>query len=194
MSDPGAGRDRALDRSSARRDGDAPPVGPIERASGVIRGVARAAGRLAAAALASGAVLWWAVFRAVEDVGPVVVLAVVLIAPPAVLGLFVMGLRALVALPARLRDAPAAVRQRAGHIRVRAAEVSEARRRGVVRTLPALFRFWWSVATSREVLQVLSPALMLLTPWMLIAAVVAAGAAVAEVVAGAGALLWLLIA
>ena len=55
----------------------------------------------------------------------------------------------------------------------------------------ALFRLVRSVAGSRDALEVLTPAAVLATPGMLLASIVAAVAAVAEVIAGAIALLWL---
>jgi hypothetical protein len=168
----------------------------LDRAVAVLRGMARATLRLAAAALIGGLAVWWAVFQGAasgED-GTVilVVLAIILAAPSTVLILFAVALRTLIALPRRLREAPGAVGDRLGEIRRRMAELSEASRQGTLRALRSLFRLGWSIASSREVLEV-SPAVVLLTPWMLVATVFAAAGAVLEVVAGAIALLWLVL-
>jgi hypothetical protein len=168
----------------------------LDRAVAVLRSMARATLRLAAAALIGGLAVWWAVFQA-SDPGEdrtvlLVVLAIILAAPPTVLFLFAVALRTLIALPRRLREAPGAVGDRLGEIRRRMAELSEASRQGTLRALRSLFRLGWSIASSREVLEV-SPAVVLLTPGMLVATVFAAAGAVIEVVAGTIALLWLIL-
>ncbi len=166
----------------------------LDRAIRVLRGLARATGRLAAVALVAGLAVWWAVFQA-ADPGEdrtviLVVLAILLLAPPIVLSLFALALRTLIGIPHRLREAPGATRDRLGEIRRRMAELSEASRQGTVRAFRSLFRLGWSIASSREVLEV-SPAVVLLTPGMLVATVFAAAGAVVEILMGALALLWL---
>ncbi|HEX2031078.1 MAG TPA: hypothetical protein VHL78_06735 [Actinomycetota bacterium] len=150
--------------------------------------MARATLWLAAAALAAGAGAWWALRGAIGDGearGVVLaVVGVVLLAPPAVLAVFALALRALADLPRRLRGAPDEVRDRAAHIRRRAAELAEARGRGVLAGLRAVVRLWWAAASSRELLEVLSPAAVLLTPGLLALTAVAAVAAVLEIIVG----------
>jgi hypothetical protein len=166
----------------------------LERATRVLRGLARATVRLAAASLIAGLAVWWAVFQGVDPGEDrtvlLVVLAILLLAPPVVLSLFALALRTLIGLPERLREAPEAVGDRLGEIRRRMAELSEASRQGTVRAFRSLFRLGWSIASSREVLEV-SPAVVLLTPGMLVATVFAAAGAVVEILVGAVALLWL---
>ena len=173
-----------------------PAAGALERASSLLRRIARSAGRLALLALLAGAVMWWALYSGIDEGRTValVVAAVLLLAPPFVLGLFVMGVRALIELPRRIREAPGEFRDRAGEIARRSSELGEARRQGLVRAVAALFRLGWAVASSRELVEVASPALVLLTPWMLGATLLAALAAVLEIVLGAGALIWLAVA
>ncbi len=166
----------------------------LDRAIGVLRGLARATLRLAAVALVAGLAVWWAVFQG-GDPGEdrtviLVVLAVLLLAPPVVLLLFAVALRTLIGLPDRLREAPGAIGDRLGEIRRRMAELSEASRQGTVRAVRSLFRLGWSIASSREVLEV-SPAVVLLTPGMLVATLLAAAGAVLEILLGALALVWL---
>jgi hypothetical protein len=164
---------------------------------GGLRAAARAAGRLAFAGAAGGLAVWYGLYRALEP-GPhtvvEAVLAILLLIPAGILVLFIVAVRTLIALPERLTRVPGAVLERTGEVRRRAAELSEARRRGAWASLVAGFRFLWAVVTSREVLEVLSPATVLLTPWMLVASILAAGAVVFEVLAGIVALLVLALA
>lgn len=156
------------------------------------RRVARLAARTALATLIAGAVVWWGVARAVGPGSAVSILVgLALLVAPAVLGAFALGCRALAALPGRLREMPGAARARAAEIRRRAAEVAEARRRGVFRQVPGVVRLGMAVTGTREILE-LSPALVLLSPWMLGATAVAALAAVVEILAGLVALVVLL--
>lgn len=174
-------------------EGPAKPGGGLARAVGALRRVARATLWLAAAALAGGVAVWWALREGLGgDEGRGVILTVaglLLLAPPAILGLFAVALRALADMPRRLREAPGELGERAAHVRRRAAELAEARRRGPFAGLRAVARLWWAAASSREVLEVLSPAAVLLTPGLLAATAVAAVAAVIEVLLGLGALL-----
>lgn len=169
------------------------PGGGLGTAIAAVRRVARAALWLAGAALLGGAAVWSAVREAlVADDARVLVLVIVglvLVAPPVVLGLFSFALRALADLPRRLREAPGEVRDRAAVIRRRASEVAEARSRGPFATLTGVVRLWWAAASSREMLEVLSPAALLLTPGLLAFTAVAAVAGVVEVLLGLVALL-----
>jgi hypothetical protein len=167
----------------------------VERAAGIIRGLARRALKLGAMAAVAGAVAWWALYRGVDPGDArtaVLIVATLLLAfPPVALVLFAVAARTVLALPGRLREAPGAIRERVGEISRRGTEVTEARRRGLLRTVPALGRLWWSVSSVREVLQVVSPAAVLVTPATLVAAVIAVPAAVLEVLVGIGGAVWL---
>jgi hypothetical protein len=150
--------------------------------------------RLAGLALAAGALVWWSVYGGVpkEDrIVLLIVLGIALLAPPVFLGLLGLALRTLAALPGRLREARGQARGRIAEARRRLADVAEARRRGLLSGLGALIRLGWTLRSSREVLEVAGPAAVFLTPWMLAATVVAVIAALAEVLAGVIALLWL---
>lgn len=168
----------------------------LDRAVSFLRGLARAVLRLGAAALVGGLAIWWAVLQGADPgenrTGILVVLAILLVAPPIILFLFVVAIRTLIALPQRIREAPGAVGDRLVEIRQRMARLSEARREGALPALRSLFRLGWSIATSREVVE-LSPAVVLLTPGMLVATVFATAAALLEILVGAGAVLWLLL-
>jgi hypothetical protein len=119
-----------------------------------------------------------------------VVGALLLAAPPVGLALFVLAVRAVLALPGRLRELPAAVGSRAGEIRRRAAEVGQSRTS--LSRARRTFGLLRAVSSSREVLEVLTPAAVLLRPWLLIAAPFAAAAAAVEILLGLVAVVWLL--
>jgi hypothetical protein len=169
----------------------------LEGAGAFVRAVAERALRLAAVAAVAGAVAWWAIYWEVDpgDVRTaILVLAGLLLAfPPAALAVFGVAARTLASLPDRIRQTPGAAKDRAAEISRRAGSVAEARRRGLVRGLPAVAGLWWSVASARDVLQVLSPGAVLLRSSTLVAAAVALPAAVLEVVLGVAALLWLVL-
>ena len=174
-----------------------PRVTALDRATGFLRWLSARLLRLAVLALIGGALVWWAVWLSVPPSDRVVVLAIVgiaLIAPPLILGLFGFALRGLASLPTRLREAPGQTRERIGEARRRLAELAEARRRGFLSGLGALARLGWTLRSSREVLEVAGPAAVFLTPGMLWASVGALIAALAEVVAGAIALVVLAVA
>jgi hypothetical protein len=173
------------------RDAEPWPLVAIDRAFSFLRGVGRSALRLAGMALLGGVLVWWALWRGL-DAGEdrtvaLVVVGILLLAPPVVLTLFVVAVRALADVPRRVREAPADFRERATEIRRRVGELRNARSR----SLGSLFALWRAGASWRELFEVVSPALFLLTPGMLIASVLAAPAAVLEILAGAIAVVWL---
>jgi hypothetical protein len=171
------------------------PAGALAVASGVVRGLARTAVRLAIVAAAAGAVAWWALARGIDPgelrTGVLVAAALVLAFPPVALVLFAIAARTLAELPGRIREAPGALKERAGEISRRATALTEARRRGGLRSVPALARLWWSVSSVRDVLQVAGPGVVLLTPAVLAAAVAAVPGAILEILLGLAGLLWL---
>lgn len=192
--DRGTGVPRSQPAGARSRTAPAPA---LERAAQIIRELARRALRLAVPAAIAGALAWWALYRGIDPGDgrtAVLVVATILLAfPPVALILFAVAARTLVALPGRLREAPRAIRERGAEISRRGADLTEARRRGLLRVVPALARLWWSVSSAREVLQVASPAVVLLTPATLVAAAIAVPAAVLEVVLGVAGLLWLMV-
>jgi hypothetical protein len=107
----------------------------------------------------------------------VVVLAV-LLAPSAVLLLFVAGLRDLARLPERTRAVPADLRARARDLQDRARHPS--RRGRILGVMVALFRLGRVVIGSREVLSPYAAVTIALRPAILVAAISAALAAAAE--------------
>jgi hypothetical protein len=155
--------------------------------------VARLAAGLAIAATVAGLIAWLALRELLRgDEGSTVALvlaALLLAAPPALLGLLVGAIRALLALPEQLRRLPAEVGSRVGEVRRRAAEVGQARTgwSGVKRSFGLLL----AAAGARDVLEFLTPAAFLLRPWLLVAAPLAMAAAAIEIVLGVVGGLWL---
>ena len=106
-----------------------------------------------------------------------------LLAPPAVLLLFVAGLRDLRYLPDRVRALPADVQDRARHVRDRANRVSQPK--GVLGAIVALLRLGREMLASRDALSPFGAVAIVLRPAMLLAALFAALAAVLEIPAAA---------
>jgi len=101
----------------------------------------------------------------------------VLLAPSAVLLLFVAGLRDLAKLPERTRAMPADLRARARDLQDSA---RRPRRRRILGVIVALFRLGREVIGSREVLSPYAAITIALRPAILVAAISAALAAAAE--------------
>lgn len=185
-----------MDGRSARPvEGSTPrPLGAVDRAVPLLRRLAGATLRLSFLALAGGGALWLVLFRELpQETRPVVltVVAIALLLPPAILLLFVLAVRTLIALPERIRQLPVVARRRLGEVARHSGGVGTAQHRGTLQRLRSLFQLGWSLARSREVLEVLGPGTVLLRPWLLLPAALAAVAALAEVLAGVVAVLWL---
>jgi hypothetical protein len=174
------------------------PAG-AERASAALRRVLEIAARvlrgltLLAIAAAAAVLVVWLVWVAETPPSRTdawlergIVLAV-LLAPSAVLLLFVAGLRDLATLPERARAVPADLRARARDLQDRARGPS--RRRGILGVIVALFRLGRVVLGSREALSPYAAVTIALRPAILVAAISAALAAAAEIPAAVIALL-----
>ncbi len=159
----------------------------------LVRKVAGALWRLAAAAAVGGALLWWLLAdRVISADGRAVGLAIwaaALLAAPALLFVMGLALRVLAGMPERLAALPARAQDRASEIGRLAEEVRRERRRGWLRSSVAIFRLWRTAAGSREVLDLAGPVAFLFNPATWLAAVLATAVAVAEVLAGVVALL-----
>jgi hypothetical protein len=162
----------------------------LRRAVAIAGRIVRGLGRLAIVAAASVGAAWlvWAIDAAPEGpsewVDRVVVLGV-LLAPPAVLLVFLAGLRDLLGLGDRARELPADLRT---WRRDAAADP-----RGVRGWLAALFRLARLALTSRDVLSPYAAVAFVLRPAMLLAALGATAAALLEVPASLIAILIMLL-
>jgi hypothetical protein len=163
----------------------------LDSASSVLRGLTL----LAIGSAAAGAVAWlvWVANAPPpatdEWVVRVVVLAV-LLAPAAVLLLFVAGLRDLGRLPERTRALPADLRDRTRDLR---APLRGSQRRGILGVLASLVRLGRVVLGSRDALSPYTAVTIALRPAILIASFFAALAAVVEIPATVVAILILVL-
>ena len=181
-----SGYNSLMDRSTSL-----PPT-PTQRASTALRRVLDIAAKVlrgvtmlavASAAVVSVAWLGWVIDTPPPDSGEWfvrVVLLALLLVPPAVLLLFVAGLRDLSRLPERTRALPGDVQARARDVGERSRRVSKARG-GLPGSMVALFRLGRVVFGSRDALSPYATVAVVLRPPVLLAAIYAALAAMVEV-------------
>jgi len=168
----------------------------LRRVLDITARVVRGLTKLAIVAAVSGATAWiaWLVdsqpSESDEWIARIVVLAIAL-APPAIIFLFLAGLRELLELPDRARALPADVRARAAEVRERSRRTAEPR--GLLGALVALFRLGRLVLGSREMLTPYAAVTAALRPAIVFAALLAAVAGVVEIPVAAIALLLLLL-
>lgn len=149
-------------------------------AASVLRGLTILA--VAAAATVAVAGLGWLIDtppRNGSEWGARMVILGALLAPPALLLLFVAGLRDLGRLPERTRTLPADVSARARDLREHARRVAQPR--GVLGAIMALFHLGREVIGSRDALSPVGAFAIVLRPAMLLAALFAALAAALEI-------------
>ena len=172
-------------------------VQAMDRISSFLRRFSRRVAVLAVAGLIGGAAIGVAVVSetpAENRLTIAVVLGILLAIPPVVLGMFAFAVRALVQIPQRIRESPEVVRGHAEDLSRRAREVADARSGGRLLTFMAVARLVRSAGSSRDLLTSLVPGALLLSPARLIGTALAAAGALVEVVLGAIALVWLLVA
>jgi hypothetical protein len=172
-------------------------VQAMDRISSFLRRFSRRVAILAVAGLVGGATIGVAVVRetpADNRLIVAVILGVVLALPPIVLGTFALAVRALVHFPQHVRESPVAVRAHAEDLGRRAREVADARSGGRLRTLVAVVRLVRTAGSPRDLVGSILPGAFLLNPARLLGTVLAAAGALVEVILGAVALGWLLLA
>ena len=185
----------------AERRRDPQPAGrardAVQRLRPAVARFARALRLLALAALVGGAVLWWGLQgRVVAGTGrePALVLwALVLLAAPGLLVVVSFAVLQILKIPARLAAIPSQAGQRADEVRRLASEARDVRRRGWLRSGISVLRLWRGAAVSKEIVDVAGPVVFVFNPWTLLLTLLAAAAAIAEIAAGVGMLLWLLV-
>jgi hypothetical protein len=150
--------------------------------------LSRLALRLAAIALAAGAAIWLVLLdRVIEGEGrtvSLVVVALVLLASPAMLIVLHLALAHLARLPDRLRTLPARAREHAGDIQRLASEARSVRDRGRIRSGLAVIRLWRRASEARDLLGVAAPVAFLLSPATIAASILAVVVAAAQVALG----------
>ena len=168
----------------------------LRRVLDITARVVRGLTRLAIVAAVCGAVAWiaWLIDSPPSEADewiPRIVFLGVALAPPAILFLFLAGLRQLLEIPDRARALPADVRTQAAELREGARGGAE--RRGFVGALVSLLRLGRIVLGSREVLTPYTAVTAALRPAIFFAALLAAVAAIVEIPVAAIVLLLLLL-
>ena len=168
----------------------------LRRVLDITARVVRGLSVLAKVAAASGAIAWiaWLIDAPPAEADgwiPRIVVLAVALAPPAILFVFLAGLRELLELPDWARAFPADVRARAAEVRERSHGGAEPR--GLLGGLLALFRLGRLVLGSREVLTPYTAVTAALRPAIFLAALFAAVAAIVEIPVAAIAVLLLLL-
>lgn len=163
----------------------------------IVQGVARTITVFALVTLVAAAAIWLTIYQR-GATGPgrpatLLVWALVLAFPGAMLLTVAIALRLLARLPDRLAEVPERTRQHASSLSRLASEAREVRRRGWVRSGWSVVRLWRAAAASKDVIQIAAPVAFLFTPMTLLLVIVAAAAGVGEILFGAIALLVLLL-
>lgn len=152
----------------------------LRRAVGLARGAVRGVSLLALATTCATGLAWvaWIGRRPPVDANDWAARAVVLaiaLAPPAVLGLFLLGLRELAELPRRVRELPPELRSHAAELRARSA------RPGRVGVIGAVVRLARLLFEARDTLSPYAVISAVLRPALLVSAIVAAIVASIEI-------------
>jgi hypothetical protein len=158
---------------------------------------ARRLRKLSFVGMAAGPLIWLAIATqvpAARHPTTLVLWALVLLACPAFLFVFSLGLSRLVQVRDRLRSLPHRVGERSEELRRLAREARGATQQGWFRSILSWFRFWRTAAETRELLVALVPARFVFTPWVLVAALFGLIGSVIEIAATPFVALWLLVA
>jgi hypothetical protein len=169
----------------------------LDRIASFLRRMRRRVLVLAVAGLAGGAAIWWVVFQEAEGdarLTALILVGLALMVPAVALVPFARAIRGLVDLPQRVRESPEALRSNADEIVSQARAVGEAESRGPIRRSMAVIRLIRSASSTRGLVSDVLPGGALLSPWMWLWTSLAALGAVVEIVVGALALAWLLLA
>jgi hypothetical protein len=163
----------------------------------IVEGVARAITVYALVTLAAAVAIWWLIYeRGATSPGrsaTLLVWAIVLALPGAMLLTVAIALRLLAGLPDRLAQVPERAREHASSLGHLASEARQVRRRGWARSGWSVVRLWRAAAASKDVIGIAAPVAFLFTPMTLLLAIVAMAAGGGEILFGAIALLVLLL-
>jgi hypothetical protein len=162
-----------------------------------IHRTARRLRKLSLVGVGAGVLIWFAVatqVRAAREPTTLVLWAVVLLACPAALFAFSLGLGRLHQVREHLRSLPQRVGGRSEELRRLAREARAAAQQGWFRSILSSFRFWRTAAGTREFLLTLMPVRFVFTPWVLVAAFFGLVGCLMEVALAPFAALWLIVA
>ena len=160
-----------------------------------IHRTARRLRKLSLLGMAAGALIWVTIatqIRAAREPTTLALWALVLMAGPAVLLGFTVGLSRLTRVPQNLRSLPQRVGERAEDLQRLAREARGAAQKSWVRSAFNSYRFWRTAAGTREFLLTLVPARFVLAPWVLVAALFGLLGSLVEIAVAPFAALWFL--
>ncbi|HEX2068970.1 MAG TPA: hypothetical protein VHH54_02055 [Actinomycetota bacterium] len=189
------------DRSSNQAEGSGPRSAlgrtseALDAVMAFIHRTARRLRKLSLLGMAAGALILVTIatqIRAAREPTTLALWALVLVASPAVLFVFTVGLSRLTRVRQHLRALPELVGERAEELRRLAGEARGAARKSWVRSVFDSYRFWRSAAGTRELLLSLVPARFVLAPWVLVAAFFAVIGCLVEIAVAPFAALWFL--
>jgi hypothetical protein len=151
--------------------------------------------KLSLLGMAAGALIWVTIptqIRAAREPTTLALWALVLMASPAVLLVFTVGLSRLTRVRQHFRALPQLVGERAEELRRLAREARGAAQKSWVRSVFNSYRFWRTAADTRELLLTLVPARFVLAPWVLVAALLGVIGCLMEIAVAPFAALWFL--
>ena len=160
-----------------------------------IHRTARRLRKLSLLGMAAGALIWVTIatqIRAAREPTTLALWALVLMASPAVLLVFTVGLSRLARVRQDFRALPQLVGERAEELGRLARDARGAAQKSWVRSVFNSYRFWRTAAGTRELLLSLVPARFVLTPWVLVAALFGVIGCLIEIALAPFAALWFL--
>jgi hypothetical protein len=187
------------ERSRTPGEGRAPALGrTVEALDAVLAFIHRTARRLrklSLLGLAAGALIWVTIstqIRAAREPTTLALWALVLMAGPAVLLVFTVGLSRLTRVRQHFRSLPQLVGERAEELRRLAREARGAAQKSWVTSVFNSYRFWRTAAGTRELLLGLVPARFVFAPWVLVTALLGVIGCLVEIAVAPFAALWFL--
>ncbi|MDP8955790.1 MAG: hypothetical protein M3N24_02370 [Actinomycetota bacterium] len=189
------------DRSSNPVEGRAPRSAlgrtseALDAVLAFIHRTARRLRKLSLLGMAAGALIWVTIatqIRAAREPTTLALWALVLMASPAVLLVFTVGLSRLTRIRQHFRALPQLAGERAEELRRLAREARGGGQKNWVRSVLNSYRFWRTAAGTRELLLTLVPARYVLAPWVLVAALFGVIGCLMEIAVAPFAALWFL--
>ena len=178
------------------------PRSPLGRTSDALDAIlafidrtARRLRKLSLLGMGAGALIWVTIatqIRTAREPTTLTLWALVLMAGPAVLLVFTVGLSRLTRVRQHFRALPQRVGERAEDLQRLAREARGAGQKSWVRSAFNSYRFWRTAAGTREFLLTLMPARFVLAPWVLVVALFGLLGSLVEIAAAPFAALWLL--
>jgi hypothetical protein len=184
-------------QAPATRSASGRTVEAFEAVLAFIHRTARRLRKLSLAGMAAGVLIWFAIVTQMHATGEPTTLAlwaVVLLACPAIVFAFSLGLGRLHQIREHLRSLPQRVGERSEELRRLAREARGAAQQGWFRSIVSSFRFWRVAAGTREFLLTLMPVRFVLMPWVLVAAFFGLIGCLVEIALAPFAALWLAVA